>query len=113
MKKLLLQMKNTYDQIDRAYKHGYNRLLFSCRYMCQLSSEALDRKLAWNERLPRRIHLLLCQWCRRYNRQLRFLRKNLGYYAKVFPEKKASEYLSEIGRDRILQKIREKNQKNL
>src|SRR6267378_4027239 len=46
----------------------------SCREATRLQSEALDRPLTFGERLGLRIHLLLCKWCRRYGKQIHFLR---------------------------------------
>jgi hypothetical protein len=46
----------------------------NCREAVRLQSEALDHPLSWRRRLGLRIHLALCVWCRRYGRQIKFLR---------------------------------------
>lgn len=46
----------------------------TCREAARLQSEALDRRLGLGQRLGLRLHLLLCKWCRRYGKQLDFLR---------------------------------------
>jgi hypothetical protein len=46
----------------------------TCKEATRLQSAAMDRKLSKAERLGLRLHLLLCQWCRRYGAQLKFLR---------------------------------------
>jgi hypothetical protein len=49
-------------------------LLPSCREAIRLQSDALDQPLSPVQRTGLRIHLWLCKWCRRYGRQIRFLR---------------------------------------
>jgi hypothetical protein len=46
-----------------------------CREASRLQSHALDRRLSWLQRLGLRIHLLYCLWCRRYGRQILFVKK--------------------------------------
>ena len=46
----------------------------NCREASRLQSDALDRPLTFSQKLGLRIHLLLCKWCRRYGRQINFLR---------------------------------------
>jgi len=46
----------------------------NCQEAVRLQSDALDRPLSPAKRLGLRIHLLLCKWCRRYGRQIAFLR---------------------------------------
>ena len=47
----------------------------NCREASRLQSEALDHPLSRGQRLGLRMHLLLCKWCRRYGKQIRFLRQ--------------------------------------
>ena len=51
--------------------------MFKCREVCKLLSEAQDRKLTLRERVLLNFHLAVCPPCRRYRKQLAFLRKNL------------------------------------
>jgi len=54
---------------------GALRGLFpSCRQAARLQSDALDRQLPFFRRLGLSLHLLVCKWCRRYGRQIAFLR---------------------------------------
>jgi hypothetical protein len=48
-----------------------------CREYARLSSEALDRPLSRSERFALTIHLVSCLACRRYARQVRFVRDAL------------------------------------
>ena len=104
---MITLLKRIYGRIDKAYKRGYNKALFSCRHMSHLSSEAMDRELTFRETWTRRIHFMMCTWCRRYDKQLRFLQRNIRHYAQHFPERDASDPLSTERRERILKKIRE------
>ena len=45
-----------------------------CQGMCLLASESLDRDLGRLGRFALRSHLLYCAGCRRFERQIRFLR---------------------------------------
>jgi hypothetical protein len=46
----------------------------NCREAIRLQSESLDRPLSWPKSIGLRIHLVLCIWCSRYGRQIKFLR---------------------------------------
>lgn len=50
-------------------------LMLNCKEVTQLVSESLDRKLPFHQRVGIRIHLLMCNLCSRYERQLLFIRK--------------------------------------
>ena len=58
----------------KSLARGLGRLSPNCREAGRLQSEALDHKLAPSQRIGLHIHLLLCKWCRRYGRQIAFLR---------------------------------------
>ena len=49
-------------------------LSLNCKEAVRLQSDALDRPLSPAQRAGLRLHLLLCKWCRRYGRQIKFLR---------------------------------------
>lgn len=53
---------------------GLAELSPSCREATRLQSEAMDRPLSLRKRIGLRIHLVLCRWCRRYGKQIGFLR---------------------------------------
>ena len=46
----------------------------NCREAIRLQSDALDRPLPRLQRIGLRIHLVLCVWCMRYGKQIKFLR---------------------------------------
>lgn len=48
--------------------------MLTCKDASQLASKALETPLPWRERWGLRLHLLFCKLCRRYVRELRFLR---------------------------------------
>lgn len=52
--------------------------MLNCKQACALYSESLDRKLTISERGNLYLHLALCGHCRRYRKQLLFIRKNIG-----------------------------------
>src|SRR5262249_48735984 len=46
----------------------------NCKEASRLQSEALHQPLPLPKRIGLRIHLLLCNWCRRYGKNVRFLK---------------------------------------
>src|SRR5204862_6034736 len=76
----------------------------SCKEAARLQSEALDRKLPLRQRFGLRVHLLLCKWCRRYGKQITFLRNA----AREHPDEMAEpvpQKLSAEARERIKQRL--------
>jgi hypothetical protein len=73
--------------------------MLSCKEVTHLVSRSLDRRLTWRERLGLQVHLLLCEGCRHFVRQLRFLRAALQRFAGKYPE--AALRLPEEARARI------------
>jgi hypothetical protein len=55
----------------------WHRLIhvISCKEASRLLSQAQDRRLGWAERLKLRAHLALCDFCTRFEEQLRFMRE--------------------------------------
>jgi hypothetical protein len=54
-----------------------NAVLFTCHDMTALISQSQDASLSRPTRWRMKLHFMLCVWCRRYQRQLRFLRRAL------------------------------------
>jgi len=52
--------------------------LLSCKDASRLQSQAQDRPLKLAERIGLRLHLLICDNCRRFTRQLRVIRAACG-----------------------------------
>lgn len=73
----------------------------NCRQASRLQSEGMDRPLTLLEALGLRIHLLLCKWCRRYGKQLKFLR-NAAHHCE---EHQSPQKLSPEARERIKQRL--------
>jgi hypothetical protein len=55
-------------------------MILTCKQASRLVSQGLDRKLGFAERLRLRLHLLICDACTNFRRQLDFLRKALQRY---------------------------------
>jgi len=104
MKAMLRKIVAAYRRVDRAYKRGFNVLLISCESMTGLSSRACDEELPLGTRIRRRIHLCICTWCRRYEKQLRFLRRHARHYAEHSPSDDSGE-LPADARERIRARI--------
>ncbi len=49
--------------------------MLSCEEVTRLVSEGLDRRLSWTERWGVRLHQVYCLGCRRFARQIVFLRR--------------------------------------
>jgi transcriptional regulator with XRE-family HTH domain len=49
--------------------------MLSCKQASRLLSQSLDRRLTWRERTALRLHLTICDVCRRFGRQLLLLRQ--------------------------------------
>lgn len=76
----------------------------NCRRAAHLQSEALDHTLTLRQRVGLKIHLLLCKWCRRYGRQIRFLRKAAQDHAPELTEA-SPQQLSTEARERIKREL--------
>jgi hypothetical protein len=53
----------------------------TCKEVSRLVSQGLDRRLSWGERARLRVHLVVCDACTNFKRQVDFLRlavKKLG-----------------------------------
>src|SRR5947207_4888101 len=90
--------------IAKTLLRGFADLSLGCKTATRLQSEALDRKLPSRQRFGLRVHLLLCKWCRRYGKQITFLRNAAHEHpdemAEPVPQKRSAE-----ARDRIKQKL--------
>lgn len=48
--------------------------MLSCKQASQLASQSFDRPILVRERLALAFHLMICKFCRRFNRQLAQIR---------------------------------------
>jgi len=55
-------------------------MILNCKHTSELLSQAQDRSLTSVEKFRLRLHLLLCDGCRNFNRQLEFMRAALRRY---------------------------------
>lgn len=56
-------------------------MLLSCKEATRLVSQGLDRRLGLAERLALRLHLLVCDGCTNFSKQMAFLRRGLSRLA--------------------------------
>jgi hypothetical protein len=60
--------------------------MLTCRELVQLhASDYLDRQLNWRQRAGVRFHLLICEQCRRFIRQLHLVRGVLALRPEATP----------------------------
>lgn len=77
--------------------------MLSCRDVTKLLSESMDTSLPIGKRIGVRIHLLICEFCARYERQLLLIRdtvRRLGG-SEERPVEASGETLSEESKERI------------
>jgi hypothetical protein len=84
----------------KALARGMRDLSPGCKSATRLQSEALDRKLPFHQRFGLRVHLLLCKWCRRYGKQITFLRDAAHEHPDELTEP-VPQKLSNEARERI------------
>lgn len=87
-------------------KYGLRTISPNCREASRLQSEALDHTLTPLQRFGLRVHLLLCKWCRRYGKQIRFLRRAANEYPDQVAEPTPST-LSPETRERLKRALRD------
>ena len=76
-----------------------------CDEMSLLASESLDHPLPPRIRLKMKLHHLFCKWCKRYKKQLHFIRETLGDAPEKLGEA-SKQLLPPAGKDRIREAIR-------
>jgi hypothetical protein len=79
-----------------------------CKEASRRQSEAVHHPLPLGQRVGLRIHLLLCKWCRRYGKNLRFLQHVVEHPA----EHDCAEHATALGpeaRERMKQKLTTKS----
>jgi hypothetical protein len=65
----------------------------------------LDRRLSWKERVILRMHLLICEACRRFQRQIEFLRTAVRRHGAEL-DSETLEGLSSDARSRLRHALR-------
>jgi hypothetical protein len=64
-------------QYQKSARQWILRKLQPCQRMVPLMSESMERRLGVAEYLKLRLHLIVCAWCTRYLKQIRFMRRGL------------------------------------
>jgi len=81
--------------------------MLSCKDVTRLISDSMDRSLPLGKRIGVRLHLMICRFCARYERQLLLIRETLRRIADP-PEPPAAlspDALSPEVRERILRAL--------
>lgn len=79
----------------------------SCKEVIRLISDSMERPLSFRQRLAVRFHFLICKWCTRYQKQVRFIHNILGGRPEKVGET-APGALSAEAQERIKQALRPK-----
>jgi hypothetical protein len=81
-------------------------LIPNCREVSRLQSESAGAPASLMKRVGMRLHLLVCGWCRRYGKQIRFLRAAAHDHEDELPP---SLSLSAERRERMKQSLNNPN----
>ena len=87
---------------------GLAELSPSCREATRLQSEAMDRPLRLRQRIGLRIHVILCRWCRRYGRQIGFLR-SMAHEHEKHEETLPAQTLRPEAKARMKERLKEES----
>jgi hypothetical protein len=82
--------------------------MLSCKDVTRLLSEAMDHSLPLGKRIGVRLHILMCKFCARYERQLLLIRETVRHLAATveMPLEMPGETLSQEARERIRKSLR-------
>jgi hypothetical protein len=82
--------------------------MLSCKDVTRLLSESMDHSLPFGKRIGVRVHLLMCKFCARYERQLLLIRETVRRLAATEekPEEPTGEILSGEAKERIRKSLR-------
>lgn len=48
--------------------------MMNCKQATELMSQELDRSLSWSERISLRFHVMMCDGCTNFRKQMAFIR---------------------------------------
>ncbi|HUX23876.1 MAG TPA: zf-HC2 domain-containing protein [Burkholderiales bacterium] len=65
-----------------------SKFMYSCEEASEISSRAMDAPLTLWERTLLRMHLLLCDRCSNFSRQIEFLRRASGKLPEILEKEK-------------------------
>ena len=82
--------------------------MLSCKDVTQLISRSMDHSLPIGKRTGVRVHLLMCKFCARYERQLLLIRETVRRIVAMeeTPGERPGETLSEEAKERIRKSLR-------
>ena len=83
-----------------------------CTEILRLASQSLEQPLSFRTRLKMRLHFLICVWCERYDKQLKFLHRACSH-ASHQDETLPGRGLSAEARQRIVERLKTADNKNL
>jgi hypothetical protein len=82
--------------------------MLSCKQVCTLVSESIDRQLPWQKRLGIRLHLFICKGCRNMVKQIKLIHLIADRFGAVDKSTdKAADLLSDDARNRILANVQQ------
>src|SRR6185369_1475809 len=84
---------------------GIRALWPSCRQVSRLQSAATLQPLSLGQRIGLKFHLLVCSWCRRYGRQISFLRGAVQALREKVAESEP-QFLANDARERLKKSLR-------
>lgn len=95
--------------IFRKIREQCAALSLTCREAARAQSEQLDHPLPRMTRLGLRLHLLICKWCRRYGKQIRWLHQTAHNHEEKWMQADANT-LSESARERMKRTLKSANE---
>lgn len=88
----------------------FNRSLLECQEVSRLITHSMDEPLTLRQRLLVRWHLLVCRYCRRFQKQIFWLRKILQTKSKMTDEVRTNDVgLSNEAKERIKEVLKRKS----
>jgi hypothetical protein len=82
--------------------------MLTCKETALLVSQSYDRRLSWRERLGVRLHLVVCDACTHFRRQMDFLRRAISRFAQEREEIEMEVKLSSRARERITRELEQR-----
>lgn len=79
--------------------------MMDCREISQMVSEAMDRKLPLYQRMGIQVHVLMCRYCYRFQKQLLFLRKVIRLDNDAVEEVSSDGHMPREARKRIKENL--------
>jgi hypothetical protein len=83
--------------------------MLTCKQASHLISEGQERPMTRKERWSLRVHLWMCDNCRRFERHIRFLRKALRLMGKQLESGAQGPDLPPEAKDRIRQVLQDQD----